>query len=265
MNAADIGLIVIFLLSSVIGIWRGLTKEVLSLISWIGSIVAAVMLFPVAQHIAQNHIQNPMIANALAGFVMFIVFLIFFTLITHIIASYVRDSALGGIDRSLGFAFGIGRAIFLVCAVELLLSGFVPRNQYPLVLKESRFVPMIQGWSEQLLTLVPPQLQSFILNQQQKFLHEHAQKDLDHQLESVLTNPLDHAVASATESLSRSASAPAPSLEAPVTVKPAEKLDPTSATQNLAVLKVQKKTDAKEQAYAAEQKQDLDRLIETVS
>lgn len=255
MNPIDIGLIVIFFLSSVLGIWRGLTKEALGLISWIGAGVAAYILLPVARHFAQQQIQNTMIADVVAAFVIFVVFLIFFSLISHIISSYVKNSSLGGVDRSLGFGFGIGRGILLVCGLELALSSFMPRSQYPEMMQKARFMPMVQNGSEKLLAILPPNAQEFVMNQQLKFMHDHAKKDLDNHIQDVIEDKVKEKIEGMADSLTGS--------EEPRTVKPAEKLDTQKMTDNLAKLNVQTQGSDKK-GYDKDQRGDLNRLIETV-
>lgn len=253
MNGVDIGIITLFLFSSILGIWRGLTREALGLISWIGAGLAAYILLPIARHFAQQHITNPIIADVVSVFCIFVVFLIFFSLISHIISSYVKESALGGIDRSLGFGFGIARAIVLVCAAELALSSFMPRNQYPEIMQHARFMPMIQGWSETLLALVPSSLQDFVLKQQLKFVHEHAKKDLENHIQSVLEGEVKKGVEKTVRGTENE----------PQTIKPADKLDPQKAVESLAKLHVQSHEKEKG-SYNKEQQGDLDRLVETV-
>ena len=254
MNGVDIGLIVVFGISILLGIMRGLTKEALGLVSWVGAGVAAYILLPFARTIAQQHIQNAMMADAIAAFVMFILFLIIFSLISHVIASYVKDSALGGVDRALGFGFGIGRAIVIACGLELALSSFMPRGQYPEMMKNARFMPMVQHGSEKLLAISPKNLQDFVMNQQLKFVHDHAKKNLENHIQDVIEDKIKEKVDELTENSDHD--------NTPDTIKPAEKLDPQKTTENLAKLSIQQKNNAKN--YDKEQRSDLNRLIETV-
>lgn len=254
MNGIDIGLIIIFGISTLLGVIRGLTKEALGLISWIGAGVAAYVLLPFARSIAQQHIQNTMMADAIAGFVMFILFLIIFSLISHVISSYVKDSALGGVDRALGFGFGIGRAIVIACGLELALSSFMPRGQYPDMMKQARFMPMVQHGSEKLLSIVPKNVQDFVMNQQLKFVHDHAKKDLENQIQDAIEDKIKEKVDEIAGNNDED--------NTPDTIKPAEKLDPQKTTESLAKLSIQHKNNDK--SYDKEQRGDLNRLIETV-
>ncbi len=168
MNFIDIGIAGTVLVSALIGIARGLTREVLSLISWAGAGIATFLVLPLAQHIARQQIANPMIADAVTAVAVFIIFLIIFSLISHFLSSMVRQSALGGIDRSLGFGFGIVRGIFLICLIEIAMGCFVTRSQQPQSLRESRFSPLIYQGSDFIFQLLPSSMKEFVLQQHQK-------------------------------------------------------------------------------------------------
>lgn len=261
MNTVDIVVVIIVGISCLMGIIRGLTKEALSLISWIGAGVAGYALLPVARHYASAYIKNPMIADVAAGFVIFLIFLIFFSLISHLISSYVKQSALGGVDRALGFGFGIGRAVILICAIELALSSFMPRNQYPESLQNARFTPMIQLGSERLLAILPERVQEFVMEQQAKFLHTHAQKEIENRIEQAITGAVvDSLTGAHTHGHTHEQS---DTLSDPRTIQPKAPLDTKKAAEGLATLQAQ--STAKEKAgYNNEQRQDLDRLIRTL-
>lgn len=258
MNIVDIIVIAIFGISCLMGIVRGLTKESLGLISWAGAGVAAYVLLPVARHYAAAYIKNPMIADVVAGFAIFLIFLIFFSLISHVISSYVKQSALGGIDRALGFGFGILRGILIVCAVELAISSFIPRHQYPEALQTARFAPMIQTGSEHLLAMLPERAQDFVMEQQAKFLHSHAQKDIEHRIEQAIAGAAIDTLTTVASSHEHSHA-----LQEPKTVQPRAPIDAKKAAGELA--KLQAQSGVKEKGgYNKEQREDLNRLIGTL-
>ncbi len=168
MNFIDIGIAGIVLISALIGIARGLTREILSLISWIGAGIATFFALPLAQSVARQQIANPMIADAVTAAAVFILFLIIFSLISHFFSSMVRQSSLGGIDRSLGFGFGIGRGIFLICLIEIAMGCFVVRSQQPQSLRDSRFSSLIYQGSDFIFQLLPSSMKEFVAQQHQK-------------------------------------------------------------------------------------------------
>lgn len=172
MNKLDTFIIILTLTSAIIGLIRGLTKEILSLISWSGAAVCAYLGMSLAKHVARQYIANPMLADAATVFFIFLIFLIMFSLISHILSGMVRQSVLGGIDRSLGFGFGVVRAVTLMFFLEITLGFFILRPNHPDFIKESRFAEFIYKGSDTLFSILPLNVQGWIKMQQQRRLQE---------------------------------------------------------------------------------------------
>lgn len=169
MNGIDIAILVIMGLSCLMGIIRGLTKEVLGLFTWAGSAFAAYMTYPLASVFARQHIANSMIADSITGIVLFILFLIIFSIITFNISNAVRSSSIGGLDRGLGLAFGVIRGSVLICAAEIAFSLFINREAQSESIQSARFIPMVRRGSDEILTTLPTQWRE-MLDQQTKNL-----------------------------------------------------------------------------------------------
>lgn len=172
MTLFDGIIIGVALLSALMGLMRGLTREVLGLASWIGGASLTFIGMPFVQIIARRYIQNGMMADVAAAVGLFLIFLILFSVISHMLSGFIRQSVLGGIDRSLGFLFGIGRGIVVLCIFQLLISCFVPRHKQPENFQNNRFAPMIYKGSDLIYTLLPSQVASKIFEQQQKLLSD---------------------------------------------------------------------------------------------
>ena len=76
MNKFDLIFVGVLILSACMGVVRGITKEILSLLSWVGAVTMAYILFPVTQHFARTQITNPMLADGVTIFAIFIIFLV---------------------------------------------------------------------------------------------------------------------------------------------------------------------------------------------
>ena len=100
---ADIVIVIVLIISGFLAYFRGLVREVLSLATWIGSALAAYYAFPYAQPYTRELIGVKGVADAAAGVVLFIVALLILTLLSHVISGRVKESALGAMDRGLGF------------------------------------------------------------------------------------------------------------------------------------------------------------------
>ncbi|MBY0462554.1 MAG: CvpA family protein [Alphaproteobacteria bacterium] len=249
MNGVDIGVIVIVLISAGIGLIRGLTREVLSVVSWLGAAVATLIALPLAQNIARQHISNPMMADVATAAVVFILFLIIFSLISHFLSGLIRQSALGGIDRSLGFGFGIVRGIIFLCFLEITMSCFVSRANQPSSVKESRFTSAIYQGSDLLFQIFPSSLQNFIT--------------LQHQRRSNETNantPSSSATTEVVESLLKTQLEQHLQHVAPPN-KEEKKIETQRVAEDLAQLKPKAPEPQDANRYSKKQRQDMERLL----
>lgn len=175
MTGIDILILSIMGISCVMGIVRGVTREILGLLTWGGSAFAAYVTYPMGGEFAQNYIPNPMFADSAAALVLFILFLVIFSIITYNISSVVRASPVSGLDRGLGFAYGITRGAVLICAAEIAVSLFIPRESQSESFANARFVGMVRRGADELLMVFPVQWRE-MLDQQMNALQANAAK-----------------------------------------------------------------------------------------
>ncbi|MGE5512010.1 MAG: CvpA family protein [Bacteroidota bacterium] len=155
----DAAVITIALLSGLLAMYRGLTREVLSILSWIAA-AAAVLYFvlyhkPVAEQLASQFHAPVAVAQVVAGGLIFLVVLIVVHLITARISDTILDSRIGMIDRILGFAFGLVRGFVLVVIPYMFYESFVPdpAQQFPWV-REATSLPYIKSTGETFRTVL---------------------------------------------------------------------------------------------------------------
>lgn len=164
LSYLDIGLIAISLLSGVLAMYRGLTREVLSILSWL--IAAAVVIYfvlyqkPIAEDIA-NQLGAPVqIAQIGIGALIFLIVLIIVHLITSRISDSVLDSRVGLVDRMLGFVFGLARGFVLIVIPFLFYEKLYPNPQsHPAWVQQSVSIGVIRStgraFENALLQIVP--------------------------------------------------------------------------------------------------------------
>ena len=68
----------------------------------------------------------------------------------------VRGSALGGLDRTLGLVFGLGRGAALLVVAYILLGIGLAVDQWPVPVLEARSLPAIHHGAEWLADQLPP-------------------------------------------------------------------------------------------------------------
>ena len=160
LNAQDIGVAVVIVLSGLLALVRGFVKEMLTFAAWIGAAVATYYALQYVKPFARQLISVKIAADVTAGVVVFIVALIILTGITHWIASHVRQSHFSMLDRTLGFFFGLLRGAVVICLLWLLVDRVsVPSDQPPWI-TEARSLPLIKGGADMLAALVPEDVRS---------------------------------------------------------------------------------------------------------
>lgn len=152
MNWIDISILSIIGLSVIIGIFRGFIREVLSLVNLGVAIFASKYFHDVAQGYLQNFIDSTSIRSVVAFVVVFVIFIVIGSVLTHFIGFLVKKSGLGGTDKFLGLLFGFVRGS-LVCAIILAGVSFSSFKTQPSWQKASLipvFSPLIEWFNNNL-------------------------------------------------------------------------------------------------------------------
>lgn len=164
MNAVDAIILTVLLLSVLVGLFRGLISEVLSLVTWAVAFWVAWTFGPmVSEHFAKT-IPTPTLRFTAGYGICFIAMLVVGALVRFVVRRVVDGTGLGGTDRLLGMLFGFGRGLLLV-ALMVFLVGLTPLTHEPMV-QQSSLMPQFNGiatWLEQELPsnvrhLQPPSL-----------------------------------------------------------------------------------------------------------
>lgn len=162
VSLLDIFLIGIMLISGFLAMLRGLTREVLSILSWAAAAVAALLLFPHYQAQARSIIEPPLLADGVLAGGIFLVVLIVVSIITARISDRVLDSRIGALDRTLGFIYGLARGLILVVILYLFYSWLVPENTQQRWILDARSLPLIKRTGEFIVSLLPEDPGKFI-------------------------------------------------------------------------------------------------------
>jgi membrane protein required for colicin V production len=106
--------------STALGAWRGLVREVLSILGWIIAFLAANLLAGPLGPEMPHAIPSAELRVAAAFVAVFLVALILASLTGLLLSRLVKAVGLGGTDRTLGAAFGAARGLLLVLAAAVL-------------------------------------------------------------------------------------------------------------------------------------------------
>lgn len=164
--AFDIVVFTILGLSALMGFVRGVTRETFGILSWSGAGAATYFGYPHAKDIAATYIKNPQIAEYATYAAMFIALLVIFSILSHILSTLIKNSVFGGIDRSLGFGFGLVRAVLLLAALDLGMGLFIKRNAPPEFMQNTKTLTHLHYLGDQLLSVIPEKWKKLIKDNQ---------------------------------------------------------------------------------------------------
>lgn len=168
LNNLDVILLIITAISALIALYRGLTKEVLSIIGWILAAVVVFYLLPLFTPFAKLYIANAMMAGFVTALIILIVFYIIWLLSTDRMIGKIRTSKLNTLDRMLGLLFGLLRAFLLVILFNILITWMLPDEAKSGMFKESRYFTLAGTFAEPFEKLIPQSTIDMIKDQSAK-------------------------------------------------------------------------------------------------
>lgn len=130
MPVLDWIFVAVLVISFVVGAWRGLVYELLSLANWIVAFVLAQWLAPDAAHYLPLANATEVVRYA-AGFVLVFVAALFLGgLVAFLVRKLVAAVGLRPVDRVLGAAFGLARGVVVLLALTVVV-GMTPLAKSP--------------------------------------------------------------------------------------------------------------------------------------
>tara|TARA_R110002095_G_scaffold194254_1_gene172474 strand:- start:3370 stop:4104 length:735 start_codon:yes stop_codon:yes gene_type:complete len=131
------------LLFITLGIFRGFTNDILSLMTWFGAFLITSLSFPFLQPLIRHYITEPFFADITLGFLVFILSLIVLVAIAKGISNRIRKSVLSGLDRTLGIVSGIFRGTLVLTIIYFMALMFWKPGATPETLQQARLIPFI--------------------------------------------------------------------------------------------------------------------------
>ena len=151
------------LVSAMLAMVRGFSREVLSIASWVAAAAAAFFFYPILVPYLTPYISNDKVAMAASAAIVFFIALIVVTVITMKIADFIIDSRVGALDRTLGFLYGAARGI-LVVAVGLLFFNWLAGENQPGWVTEAKSKPLLDTIGEKIQGILPDDPENSILD-----------------------------------------------------------------------------------------------------
>ncbi len=122
MNWTDGVILGILGLSVLIGLWRGLVAELLSLAIWVAAFWVALTFGPLLSARLEHTISLPLARNGVAYGICFFGVLLIGAVVGFVARRLIWSSGLTGIDRLFGVVFGFVRGALVVTLIVLLVG-----------------------------------------------------------------------------------------------------------------------------------------------
>jgi membrane protein required for colicin V production len=157
----------VILLSALLAMVRGFTREVLSIASWAAAAAATLYFLPDVRDWARTQIdlEPKILADVIAGAGIFFITLLLVSLLTMRLSDFILDSRVGPFDRALGFIYGGARGLLLAIVAFLFFAWLVPERSQPTWVADSASKPLLEGAGKSLLAMLPEDPEATILKQ----------------------------------------------------------------------------------------------------
>ena len=152
MNFFDIIIIIILGFCVIRGVFRGLIKELSSIIGVLGGFYAAYSYYMVLARPLSRWISNVAYLNISSFLIIFCGVLIIISILGVVIKYVLNIAFLGWVDRICGAGFGIIKGILIASVLLITLTAFLPRNAP--VIKNSMLAPHVTLVSEKMAKVV---------------------------------------------------------------------------------------------------------------
>ncbi len=139
----DLALLFVIGVSALLGLFRGLFKEVLSLVTWIAAFALALMFgpsfsawFPFTEGAVLSNdpigglVRSDTAGRAFGFIAVFILTLIAGSLVQWGVRRLVESTGLTGTDRLLGFLFGTARGLVITIVLLIAVRPFAVETEW---------------------------------------------------------------------------------------------------------------------------------------
>ena len=149
MTWVDWTIISVLVASIGLSLWRGFTREALSLLGWILGFVIASRYSPSLAVYFSGLVSSAVISQVLAFLTVMALCLIVAALIARLMKSLLAAVGLSFFDRVLGSVFGFVRGIVILLIASYALTLLMPQSQH--AMQNSVLVPYLDtllNWTQ---------------------------------------------------------------------------------------------------------------------
>ncbi len=175
VNVAVFGVI---LLSAIFAYARGLTRESVTLLVWVGAAMAALKFYPKAVPFIEDFRDLGEWTKWAAVAATFVVALIVLTIIGSFLARTIANSPLRSIDKGFGFIFGAARGILILAVTWLGYQQLVEPEYTHEAVAASKGGQLVQDSANYVTQWIPTEIPSFLIDAYEDFVEVEADDEI---------------------------------------------------------------------------------------
>lgn len=156
LNGADMAILVVVIVSTFVGLFRGFVREAFSLAVWVLAFWVSWTFFHQVSRYLEPVISTPSVRMGLAFAGLMIASLLVGGVVNYLVIRLVQTTGMSSTDRFVGMVFGAARGALLV-ALFVLLAGFTPLPQDPWW-QQSKLLPNFQELAYWMRENLPPEV-----------------------------------------------------------------------------------------------------------
>ncbi len=156
MNWLDIVLVAIMAVTALIGVFKGLVKQVIGLVAVVAGLVLASLYYDQTASLFETFVKNRLLSDFLGFLLLFVVVLVAGAVLGHLVTKAMKGP-LAFANRLAGGVFGFLKAV-LICGILVfaLVSFEVARP----ALETSALAPACLGVTRAVINLIPQELRA---------------------------------------------------------------------------------------------------------
>lgn len=154
-TAIDIIIFAVMLLSGLLALLRGFTREVVTIIIWVGSAFVGLSMLSLLGPLMHDLVTKAWLADVITVTIPFFATLFLLTWVGNKVVLKVSGKQPGPVDGTVGFFFGIGRGFIMVTAAYFMFDLLYDPKGAPDWISEAQFEPVIADTTEFYYSLFP--------------------------------------------------------------------------------------------------------------
>jgi membrane protein required for colicin V production len=158
VNWLDFVLAVILLVSGVAGFRRGLSRQVIGLISGVLALLLSIWFYGTAGYYLLPYASSRTMANAGGFALVFCGVLLLGSLVSFVVGRFLKVTGLSVVDHLLGAGFGLLRGLLLAVALVMGAMAFSHGEKPPEAIVESRMAPYVVDAARVFASVAPHDL-----------------------------------------------------------------------------------------------------------